>query len=87
MEKLAESLGITRLLKSQVSTMAGELDPQVADFRSPPLDQGPYTVVAADAVSGPVPGGGSTASRAAAVSGWWPTSSSGRTPPTRPTDC
>lgn len=50
MEKLVESLGITRLSKSQVSTMAQELDAQVADFRSRPLDQGPYTFVAADAL-------------------------------------
>jgi putative transposase len=50
MEKLVESLGITRLSKSQVSTMAAELDAQVADFRTRPLDQGPYTFVAADAL-------------------------------------
>jgi transposase-like protein len=50
MEKLAESLGISRLSKSQVSTMAAELDAAVADFRSRPLDQGPYTFVAADAL-------------------------------------
>ena len=50
MEKLVESLGITRLSKSQVSTMAAELDTAVAEFRSRPLDQGPYTFVAADAL-------------------------------------
>ena len=50
MEKLVESLGITRLSKSQVSTMATELDIQVAEFRTRPLDQGPYTFVAADAL-------------------------------------
>jgi transposase-like protein len=50
MEKLVESLGITRLSKSQVSTMAAELDVHVADFRTRPLDQGPYTFVAADAL-------------------------------------
>jgi putative transposase len=50
MEKLVESLGITRLSKSQVSIMAQELDAQVADFRSRPLDAGPYTFVAADAL-------------------------------------
>ena len=47
MEKLVETLGITRLSKSQVSVMAGELDEQVADFRSRPLDAGPFTFVAA----------------------------------------
>src|SRR5664279_1020528 len=50
MEKLVETLGITRLSKSQVSVMARELDEQVAEFRSRPLDAGPYTFVAADAL-------------------------------------
>jgi putative transposase len=50
MEKLVESLGITRLSKSQVSEMAKDLDAQVADFRHRPLDQGPYSFVAADAL-------------------------------------
>jgi putative transposase len=50
MEKLVESLGITRLSKSQVSEMAKDLDAQVADFRHRPLDAGPYTFVAADAL-------------------------------------
>jgi transposase-like protein len=50
MEKLVESLGITRLSKSQVSVMAAELDAQVADFRTRPLDAGPYTFLAADAL-------------------------------------
>jgi putative transposase len=50
MEKLVVSLGITSLSKSQVSVMAAELDTAVADFRTRPLDAGPYTFVAADAV-------------------------------------
>jgi putative transposase len=50
MEKLVESLGITRLSKSQVSEMAKDLDEQVAQFRHRPLDGGPYTFVAADAL-------------------------------------
>jgi transposase-like protein len=49
-DKLVESLGITRLSRSQVSRMAGELDAAVAAFRSRPLDAGPYTFVAADAL-------------------------------------
>src|SRR5688572_26631241 len=49
-EKLVESLGITRLSKSQVSEMAKDLDAQVADFRHRPLDAGPYAFVAADAL-------------------------------------
>ena len=50
MEKLVESLGITRLSKSQVSIMARDLDEQVEQFRTRPLDTGPYTFVAADAL-------------------------------------
>jgi transposase-like protein len=50
MEKLVESLGITRLSRSQVSVMAAELDAAVEDFRTRPLDAGPYTFVAADAL-------------------------------------
>src|SRR3954451_8357471 len=50
MERLVESLGITRLSKSQVSEMAKDLDGQVADFRHRPLDAGPYTFLAADAL-------------------------------------
>jgi transposase-like protein len=50
MEKLVEQLGITRLSKSQVSIMAKELDEAVEQFRTRPLDAGPYTFVAADAL-------------------------------------
>src|SRR4051812_2957035 len=50
MERLVESLGISRLSKSQVSEMARELDAQVADFRHRPLDAGPYPFLAADAL-------------------------------------
>jgi transposase-like protein len=50
MEKLVETLGITRLSKSQVSQMARDLDEQVEAFRTRPLDAGPYTFVAADAL-------------------------------------
>src|SRR5438270_3221774 len=50
MEKLVETLGITRLSKSQVSVMAKDLDAQVEAFRTRPLDAGPYTFVAADAL-------------------------------------
>ena len=58
MDKLVESLGITRLSKSQVSRMAADLDEQVAAFRARPLDAGPYTFVAADALSVKVREGG-----------------------------
>src|SRR5207342_1774847 len=50
MEKLVESLGITRLSRSQVSEMAKDLDAQVEAFRTRPLDAGPYTFAAADAL-------------------------------------
>ena len=50
MEKLVETLGITRLSKSQVSVMARDLDAQVEAFRTRPLDAGPYSFVAADAL-------------------------------------
>jgi putative transposase len=51
MEKLVEQLGITRLSKSQVSVMAKDLDAQVEAFRTRPLDAGPYTFLAADALT------------------------------------
>src|SRR5512135_343298 len=50
MEKLVETLGITRLSRSQVSRMAADLDAMVEAFRTRPLDGGPYTFVAADAL-------------------------------------
>src|SRR3954451_2520005 len=58
MEKLVETLGITRLSKSQVSRMAADLDAQVEAFRTRPLDQGPYTFLAADALTMKVREGG-----------------------------
>lgn len=50
MERLVESLGVTSLSKSQVPVMATELDEAVEAFRTRPLDAGPYTFVAADAL-------------------------------------
>jgi putative transposase len=58
MEKLVEQLGITRLSKSQVSVMAKELDEHVESFRTRPLEAGPYTFVAADALTMKVREGG-----------------------------
>ena len=50
MDKLVQSLAITRLSKSQVSRMAADLDGQVDAFRTRPLgDAGPF--VAADALT------------------------------------
>jgi putative transposase len=52
MDKLVQSLGITSLSKSQVSRMAADLDAQVAAFRTRPLGEaGPFTFVAADALT------------------------------------
>jgi transposase-like protein len=59
-ERLVETLGITRLSKSQVSEMARSLDEQVAAFRSRPLDGGPYTFVWADALTQKTREGGRT---------------------------
>jgi len=58
MEKLVETLGVTRLSKSQVSVMAKDLDAQVEAFRTRPLDAGPYTFAAADALTMKVREGG-----------------------------
>ena len=59
MDKLVQSLGITGLSKSQVSVMAQDLDAHVADFRTRPLGEaGPYTFVAADALTMKVREGG-----------------------------
>jgi putative transposase len=52
MDKLVQTLGITSLSKSQVSRMAADLDEQVAAFRTRPLGEaGPFTFVAADALT------------------------------------
>jgi len=52
MDKLVATLGITSLSKSQVSRMAADLDEQVAAFRTRPLGEaGPFTLVAADALT------------------------------------
>jgi putative transposase len=59
-EKLAASLGVTGLSKSQVSVMAAELDEMVEGFRSRPLDAGPYTFVWIDALTQKVREGGRT---------------------------
>jgi putative transposase len=59
MDKLVQTLGITSLSKSQVSRMAADLDEQVAAFRTRPLDDaGPFTFVAADALTMKVREGG-----------------------------
>jgi transposase-like protein len=59
-EKLAASLGVTGLSKSQVSLMAAELDEMAEGFRSRPLDAGPYTFAWIDALTQKVREGGRT---------------------------
>ena len=59
-EKLAASLGVQGLSKSQVSAMAAELDAMVESFRSRPLDAGPYTFAWIDALTQKVREGGRT---------------------------
>ena len=59
-EKLAESLGVTKLSRSQVSVMAAELDEMVTQFRSRPLDAGPYTFLWTGALTQKVREGGRT---------------------------
>ena len=59
MDKLVKTLGIDALSKSQVSRMAADLDQLVAEFRHRPLDAaGPFTFVAADALTMKVREGG-----------------------------
>ena len=59
MDKLVKTLGIDSLSKSQVSRMATELDQIVEEFRHRPLsDTGPFTFVAADALTMKVREGG-----------------------------
>lgn len=59
MDKLVETLGINSLSKSQVWRMAAELDEHVTSLRNRPLDQaGPFTFVAADALTMKVREGG-----------------------------
>jgi len=51
-DKLVQTLGITSLSKSQVSRMAADLDEQVTAFRCRPLaETGPFSFVAADALT------------------------------------
>ena len=59
MDKLVKTLGIDSLSKSQVSRMAADLDQVVDEFRHRPLDEaGPFTFVAADALTMKVREGG-----------------------------
>jgi putative transposase len=67
MEGLVAQLGITSLSKSQVSEMAASLDEQVREFRTRPLDNGPYRFIAADALTMKVREGGRVVKVAAMI--------------------
>ena len=68
MDKLVKTLGITGLAKSQVSRMATDLGEHVDQFRNRPLhDAGPFTFVAADALTMKVREGGRVVSCAVLV--------------------
>jgi putative transposase len=69
MDGLVQSLGITGLSRSQVSVMAKDLDELVRDFRERPLDEGPYTFLAADALTMKVREGGRGEASASASQG------------------
>jgi len=49
-EKLVQQLGVERMSKSQVSRLVKSLDQIVEDFRTRPLDAGPYVYVTFDAL-------------------------------------
>src|SRR6266480_3332920 len=49
-EKLVQQLGVERMSKSQVSRLAKSLDQIVEDFRTRPLDSGPYPYLVLDAL-------------------------------------
>jgi transposase-like protein len=49
-EKLVQQLGVERMSKSQVSRLAKSLDGIVEDFRTRPLDCGPYAYLTLDAL-------------------------------------
>jgi len=49
-EKLVQQLGVERMSKSQVSRLAKSLDQIVEDFRTRPLDGGPYPYLILDAL-------------------------------------
>ncbi|MGP5165701.1 IS256 family transposase [Arthrobacter rhombi] len=68
MDKLVKTLGIHSLSKSQVSRMAADLDEHVEEFRHRPLGvAGPFTLVAADALTIKVREGGRVVNAVAMV--------------------
>ncbi len=66
-DDLVRSMGIEGMSKSQVSELAKDLDQRVAEFRSRPLDAGPYTYVWLDALVHKVREGGRVVSVATVI--------------------
>jgi putative transposase len=64
---VVKTLGIEGISRSQVSEMARSLDASVAEFRSRPLDAGPYTYVWMDALTMRVREGGRIAQPSAVI--------------------
>jgi putative transposase len=61
-EKLVRQLGVERMSKSQVSRLAKSLDQIVEDFRTRPLEAGPYPYLVLDALEVKCREGGRTVS-------------------------
>jgi len=66
-DDLVKAMGIDGMSKSQVSELAKHLDTKVAEFRSRPLDAGPYTYVWLDGLFHKVREGGRVASVATVI--------------------
>ena len=66
-DDLVKAMGIDGMSKSQVSELAKNLDEKVAEFRSRPLDAGPYTYVWLDALFHKVREGGRVVSLATVI--------------------
>ncbi len=62
-DDLVRAMGIEGISKSQVSRMATELDARVAEFRTRPLDGGPYRYLWIDALTQRVREGGNNEGR------------------------
>ena len=66
-DDVVKALGMEGISSSQVSEMAKSLDAIVEDFRNRPLDAGPYTYVAVDAMTQRVREGGRIANVAVVI--------------------
>lgn len=69
-ERLCAQLGIEHMSKSQVSRLAADLDEIVCQFRSRPLEQGPYAYLSLDALVVKVLRGRADRQRLRGARGW-----------------